>query len=232
MSNSFPEKEPLYLTELKEFYSAHFSTQDDLNDFIDRSSRYDTENRTPWRMILQVQRFVELATEIDKIRPWRAGLRILFLKCCMESLAKLSKLDSKAFSASFSSSFSEKGKEYILNNFSLFSIESPECEIDSEEIGELTINDILWIIKATRDIVVHEGNYWEFQFFASDEESTLLTHIETDEQVLSRETYAPHNKQKLTYCFGTKLLYDKFIYYFVEACIIFINNYIDRIKNE
>jgi hypothetical protein len=45
--------------------------------------------------IFQVQRFVTLANEIDKIRPARDGLRILFLKCCMESLATLSGIKNK-----------------------------------------------------------------------------------------------------------------------------------------
>lgn len=96
-----------------------------------------------------------------------------------------------------------------------------------EESYELTFFDFFNIIKAARDMVVHDGNYWEMQFFAHDNDSTWLTDITTDEKMLSKYCY-PKTKRTITYHFRTTLQYDRFIFYFVEACINFINNYINR----
>jgi hypothetical protein len=89
----------------------------------------------------------------------------------------------------------------------------------------------LQIIKAMRDMVVHDGNYWEVQIFAYDEESVWLTHLETDLKILPENVF--NYKDKLTtYHFETTLQYEKFIYYFVEACIKFINSYIDKTEEK
>ena len=84
------EIEQQYFLELKEFYSPFFPTSEELDVFIEKALQLDWDNRNPRQMLFQVQRFVSLATEIDNIRPARDGLRMLFLKCCMESLANLS----------------------------------------------------------------------------------------------------------------------------------------------
>ncbi len=217
-----------YLLELRDFYAPYFSTLEDLDIFIKNAFRLDWDDRRPRRMLFQVQRFVYLATEIDSIRPQRDGLRMLFLKCCMESLAKLSNMKPNPFYKSFADSFSAEGQKYILDNFSLSYIEYSKNGTTIRRNGELNIEDILAIIKTMRDMVVHEGNYWEFQFFAHDEDSTWLTHIETNEQLLSKFTYNNISKQNIAYHFETTLQYEKFIYYFIETCKNFISNYIKK----
>lgn len=229
MHNSITQLEEQYLLETKEFYFPYFSEKEHLDSFINRVFQFDWNDRKPRQMLFQVQRFVTLATEIDKIRPARDGLRMLFLKCCMESLAKLSDMKTTAFYNSFATFFSEEGKKHILDNFSLSFIEHSENSIVIDESRDLVISDILSIIKAMRDMVVHEGNYWELQIFAYDDDSTWLTHIETKEQLLSKSTYVNTSNQLITYHFKTTLKYEKFRYYFVEACINFINNYIDQL---
>ena len=76
-------------------------------------------------------------------------------------------------------------------------------------------------------MVVHDGNYWEMQIFSHDTDSIWLTHLETDKKLLPENIF--DYKDKLTtYHFETTLQYEKFIYYFVEACIKFIYSYIDK----
>ena len=227
--DNLSELEQQYIIELKEFYISYFSDTTILDIFIERVFQFDWDDRKPRQMLFQVQRFITLATEIDKIRPARDGLRMLFLKCCMESLAKLSDIKTTAFYNSFATFFSKEGKKHILDNFSLSFIEHSENGIEIDESFDLLIDDILSIIKAMRDMVVHEGNYWELQFFAYDDDSSWLTHIETEEPLLSKNTYANESKQLVTYHFETTLQYERFKYYFVEACINFINNYIDQL---
>lgn len=229
MQNSLSQLEKKHLLETQEFYFPYFSEKESLDLFINRIFQFDWNDRKPRQMLFQVQRFVTLATEIDKIRPARDGLRMLFLKCCMESLAKLSDMKTTAFYSSFATFFSKEGKKHILDNFSLSFIEHSENGIEIDESFDLSIDDILSIIKAMRDMVVHEGNYWELQIFAYDDDSTWLTHIETKEPLLSKNTYANESKQLVTYHFETTLQYENFEYYFVEACINFINNYIDQL---
>ena len=58
---------------------------------------------------------------------------------------------------------------------------------------------------------------------ANDDDYTWLTHIK--KPLLSKNTYVNKSNQLVTYHFETTLQYDDFKYYFVEACINFINNY-------
>lgn len=222
------EIEQQYFLELKEFYSPYFPTSEDVDIFIDKAIQVDWDDRKARQMLFQVQRFVSLATEIDNIRPARDGLRVLFLKCCMESLAKLSGKENKKFFEYFANFFSEYGKDYILNNFSLSFIEYSKNGSTIHEKCNLNIADILSIIKAMRNMVVHNGNYWELQLFAHDKDSIWLTHIETKEQLLSKVSFSNNSKQSVTYHFKTTLQYEKFIYFFVEACTNYISDYVNK----
>ena len=223
--------EKQYFEEIKEFYRPYFSSLDEVEGFIKSAVELDWDERKPRQMIFQVQRFVSLANEIDKIRPARDGLRVLFLKCCMESLATLSKKKNNVFSSEFASSFSEEGKNYILSNFSLSYYSYELNGVEHEESYDLTMDDFLLIIKAMRNMVVHDGNYWEMQIFAYDTDSMWLTHLETDKKLLPENIF--DYKDKLTtYHFETTLQYDKFIYYFIEACIKFIYSYIDKMEDK
>lgn len=228
MQDSLIQWEEKYLLETKEFYSPYFPTSKELDVFIDKALQLDWDNRNPRQMLFQVQRFVSLANEIDNIRPARDGLRMLFLKCCMESLAKLSSKETKEFYECFANCFSNNGENYILNNFALSFIECAKNGVTIHEGANLNIADVLSIIKAMRDMVVHEGNYWELQLFAHDKDSTWLTHIETNKQLLSKSTYNNSSKQVVIYHFETTLQYEKFIFFFVEACKNYISNYIDN----
>lgn len=110
MKKYVDELERQYLVELKEFYSDYFCDENKLDEFINHIFQYDWDGRKPRQMIFQVQRFVSLTTEIDKIRPARDGLRMLFIKCCMESLAELSNIKRNEFYERFSTFFSDEGK--------------------------------------------------------------------------------------------------------------------------
>ena len=227
MTHSFLPEYEQYMLELRDFYAPHFPSLEDADIFIQNAIQLDWDDRKPRQMLFQVQRFVSLATEIDNIRPKRDGLRMLFIKCCMESLAKLSNMTPPTFYKSFATCFSVEANHYILNNFSLSFIEQEKRQLPLKEGGKLTIEDILTIIKAMRNMVVHEGNYWEMQFFAHDTDSTWLADIETSEQLLSKTTYN-NLKQSVTYHFETTLQYEKFIHYFVESCKNFISNYMQE----
>lgn len=226
MAEYLSQIEEQYIAEIKKFYAPYFEEFDQCEEFVDNAIRFEVANGKPRQMLFQVQRFVTLATEIDKIRPARDGLRVLFLKCCMESLLKLSDMKTKDFYKKFATFFSDDGEKYILDNFSLSYIEYEQNGVRLEKSCKLIMDDILQIIKEMRDMVVHEGNYWELQFFARDSEYQWLTHIQSDEQLLCEDTFKKY--KSATYHFETTLQYERFKFYFVEACINYIVDYIKK----
>lgn len=211
--------------ELKSFYAPYFTAESELDDFTSDAFDYENGSLSKRQMLYQVQRFVSLANDIDKLRPGRDCLRMLFIKICLESLCSLSAYTGKQksqFYDKFIGCFSEQGKQYILSNFTLSGFEDEYCEHVYEAHHDITLEDFFEIIKVTRDLVVHEGIYWEMQFFAYDDDSTWLASISTKEKILKSYSYQSKDKREITYCFETTLKYEKFIFFFIEACVNFI----------
>lgn len=237
-SDVFPgQKEMIdnYRKELLLFYKPHFKNEDDFYEFVDLAFNYEEKYSSVRYMIQQVQRFVSLANDIAVIRPARDPLRIFFLKTCLESLCKISSTNKNFFFDKFEKCFSEQGKNYILSNFKYTGITIPDnLPFDEErekyycfDNQSFTLTNFLRIIKATRDMVAHDGDYWSMQIFAHDDDSTWLTSISTKERIFE------DNKEEMTYNFSTTLQYSRFIFYFVEACINYINTHnVNRVVNE
>ncbi len=210
---------------LKNFYSEFFINQDDVDEFLGRVYQMDSDDRIPRQMINQIYRFVTLSRRIDEIYPPRDGLRLLFIKICMESLQKLNHTlkGPKDFYERFQHHFSITGRDYILQNFKLIECSSEDTK--AIEIGSLSISDFLNIIKYIRDQVAHDGIFWETQIFAPKDDWTYLVDIEGKNlglscvSAISKDTMAE-------YLFETTLQFDKFIYYFTEACINYVKEYI------
>ena len=203
--------------------------------FFVKVFKNDENDKTPRRMMNQVQHLVSIANDMDKIRPGRDPLRIFFIKTCLEALCALSgmnnKKDKPAFYEKFIGYMSAEGKAYILDNFSLTGFDDVYMDHTYEASHNLTIDDFFEIIKAVRDIVAHEGNYWEMQFFAQDDDSTWIATLETDRKILKSYEYH-QDKMMRTYSFETTMQYTQFVHYFAEACIAYIVAYIDRKEAE
>ncbi len=211
-----------YRDEMEQFYRAYFSSEMEMRQFFQRIFENDDVDKTPREMVNQIQRFVTLANDIDLIRPGRDPLRIFFIKTCMEALWSLSGMNKKTFYDIFPSFLSSEGVNYILQNFSILFFEDEIADHIYEVSHTLTICDFFEIIKAVRDMLVHDGNYWEMQFFAHDKDSTWIATLQTDEKILVSYEYQKKSGMFRTYHFETKLQYGEFIHYFVEACITFV----------
>lgn len=215
--------------DLRFFYSPYFNTQSKLEAFLHDALDYEKGSLAKRQMLYQVQRFVSLATDIDKLRPGRDGLRIMFIRICLESLCSLSndsKKNNKLFYETFINCFSDEGKQYILNNFKLSSFDDEICGYLMEVSHDLTMMDFFEIIRITRNQVVHEGVYWEMQYFALADEFPLSTTMATKDRFLKTYTYQCQEERDITYHFETTLKYENFIYYFIEACV----NYIEKVE--
>ena len=214
--------------ELETFYAQYFNSNVELQIFLSDAFDYERGSLHRRQALFQVQRFISLANDIDKIRPGRDSLRILFLKIGLDALCTLSGYTNKTkpiFYANFCNCFSTEGKDYILNNFKLSYFEDEYKGHSFEVWHNIDLNDFLNIIKTTRDMVVHDFNYWEMQFFAHDLDSTWLTSIETKEDMILSYKYHRETKKETRYHFETTLNYEKFIYYFTEACVRFIKEH-------
>lgn len=222
-----------YRSEFEEFYRPFFENENALLEFFYEVFRNDDTDKRPRWMMNDILRFVSLSDDIDTIRPKRDPLRILFIRICMESLCKDAGSKTKDFYTSFDSCFSKVGKQYILSNFIFNGIDVPDelggmdrALYETHIEYKLTISDFLRIIKATRDMVAHDGDYWSMQFFAHDTDSTWFTNITTDEQIIECQ---PKGKG-ITYCFKTTMQYNSFRLHFVKACITYIMKYLEEKK--
>ena len=212
-----------YRSELTAFYHPYFESDDELNKFFYYIFLNDNKNKKLRWMMYDIIWFVSLADDIDTIRPGKDLLRILFFRICIEALQKDSGATDSVFFKKFESSFSAAGKQYILSHFAFSGIDVPDGLVgfNSHKGYQLTLMDFLWIIRAMRNMVVHDGDYWSMVFFARDNEFTWLTSLTTDDQIISCQ---PKTKG-LTYNFETTLQYDQFRFYFVEACLNYLKSY-------
>lgn len=214
--------------ELMEFYTPFFKSKNELEDFFDSVYKLDIDDRIPRQMINQIYRFVLLSKRIEEIYPPRDGLRIMFLKICLESLCSLDvRTETKKFYEKFEKSFSDEGRKYILDNFkpSFWCLKGDENQYEC--IPDFTVYDFLNIIKYIRDQVVHDGIFWEIQVFASDCDAIWLTTIETDKKIIECVQRDNPNKEVLEYHFESTMQFDIFCNYFTEACINYVKQYMD-----
>lgn len=226
-----------YRKEFTEFYAPYFTNEEELNNFFYQVFKNDDTNKIPKRMMNQIQRFVSLANDIDKIRPSKDALQIVFIRTCIESLCKLANPNNKKQEdfdkTSFFSKYLDKdSKQYILDNFIFTGLEpaykmeeKERFSFDQKEYYDLTIDDFGLILFAIRGMVVHEGDYWSMQFFAKDDEYTWCTQVTTDYKMIN--DYKPQKGKTVTYHFDTTLQYEKFIECFVKGCITYLQVYIE-----
>ena len=217
-----------YREVLYNFYLPYFSSDYDLNEFLYDTYDYEKGSIEVRQMIFQIQRFVSMANDIDKIRPGRQPLRIMILRIGLESLCSLAGLqkNKKSFFDIFCKCFTNEGETYILNNFKLVDFEDEYKGHIFSTSHNIDLTDFLNIMKVTRDSVVHDGIFWEMQFFSDYYDDVInVASMETDENLLVSYKYHRSKKIKTTYIFETTMKYEKFIFYYVQACVNFIKRY-------
>ena len=225
----FPE---MYINKYTDFYKPFFSNTEELNLFYQKVFSYDKENKVPRQIFNRIQQLVSIADDIDSIRPDRDPLRVLFLRSCIEAICILAGRPNDKISF-FCNYFSEVGKEYILTSFKLLDIqldneldEFSEMKSENDIKKEMTLENFAELFRQIRNDVVHEGKYYEMQFWARDKESDWLTNYKSNEDIFKiyKKGYGT-----FIYCFETTMQYDKFRYYFIEACIRYLDKYLEKL---
>lgn len=225
-----------YREEFVKFYRPYFLDEDELYGFFRKVFKHDNIDKTPRRIMNQIVHLVSLANDIEKIRPARDSLRIVFLQTCIESIYKLSgdnggKYKEKDRTNFYMDMLDEDGKQYILGNFK-FSFLEPAYMLDErgrllfDKHGRdnLKIEDFALLLYKMRGMVLHEGDYWSMQFFAYDTDSTWLVSIETDKKILNFQE--AKKDMPIQYHFETTMQYEEFIHHFVKGCIRFLEEYL------
>ena len=113
-------------------------------------------------MMHQIQRLVSLADDIDKLRPKKEALRLFFLIVCAENISKLhanfdGEGQSKLYVRRFFENFVSPADRHLL-----------ERSIVDSEFNMLNLEQVARLLYDVRCDVVHEGNYWSFQFAFPD----------------------------------------------------------------
>lgn len=139
--------------------------------------------------------------------------------------------DKSNFYKQFPMYLSDEGAKYILNNFRYDFAEpeggAPLGLLEESIIPEhqLTCDDFFRIIWCVRNLVVHDGDYWSMQFFARDTDSTWIVSLTTSDDIFDLKDLV---KKRITYHFETTLQYEKFVFYFTDACIRYVQEYMNR----
>lgn len=217
-----------YFNELIDFYKNYFSNIDDLKKFFKNifSFKYDknTEINIPKIMLNNTIRLVKLSEDMEKIRPGQDALKIIYLVTCIETLYKLSnkttdvngkKLNKATTVIDFFETYiSESDKEYILSKVkrSLADYSFRPEEAFEEKI---TIEIFARIINETRNVFMHEGDYWNYSLSSMDCTELKIINIE--------EAHCA-GKNERVYEFDLK--YDDFHVICVKGFIYFIEQYI------
>jgi hypothetical protein len=143
-----------------EFFSPFFSSPDEAKAFVEPLEALDVEDRKhPAKIMMhQTQRLISLADDLPIIRKGRESLQLLFLLICAENVAKMhDNFDddgqSKAYVVKFFNQFVEDDDKGIL-----------ETSFTTHDLNPLTLEEIAKTLYSVRCDVVHEGQYWGFNF--------------------------------------------------------------------
>jgi hypothetical protein len=147
------------------FFEPHFSSPAEAHKFVSACEALPAS--PPMIMMHQAQRLVSLADDIVQVRK-KDSLRLLFLLICAEAIAKLhdgvaEEGGSRRYTRKFFHDYlSTEDKETMEASFVEMAEPDPVHEAGSfNPLSSQKAVDLLYEIRCD---VVHEGNYWGFNF--------------------------------------------------------------------
>ncbi|WP_312354677.1 hypothetical protein [Aminipila sp.] len=209
-----------YREETEEFYKRFFENEEELKEFLFLVFKNNEIDKKPRLLINRVKRFVSLAKEINILMPTRDMLVILFIRICIESMCNII-CEKKKKATFFYDNISSKDEDFILTHIKL--IIEDEHKI-TREVGldSKGLDDIVYII---RNMVAHEGDYWNFQIF-NNKEMNHISVLNPDEKkpimgYMNQDYYSFEISQ---------LTSNDFLDIFVRTCITFIKKYMSNVN--
>jgi hypothetical protein len=143
-----------------EFYAPFFASDEEAAAFVNSYEQLKPESALHRAKIMmhQVQRMVTLADDMAKLRPGRESLQLLFLMACAENISKIfhgynKEGQSRHFIDKFFKQFlSHEDKEIL------------ELSFLTSEQEPMSLHQVIGCLYSVRCDVVHEGQYWSFNF--------------------------------------------------------------------
>lgn len=158
------------------FYQSFFSTREEATEFVesleclgpgDQRYRAKIMMHQAQRLVTladDMQRLFTLADDMPKVRPGKDALQLLFLMICAENIAKL-----------FHNFEGEReSRKYVRRFFEEFVVgadrQAIQGSIVKDTLPPLALNlvEVADTLYSVRCDVVHEGQYWGFQFHDGD----------------------------------------------------------------
>ncbi len=218
MNNLFGEEyhqqiERELINEHRKVFGAYFESEHELDKFINKNLE-DSKNNIQRRTINNVQRLVTLADELSTVKPGKWDLAIFFLLSCIESIYSLNGSDFKK-------------QEMVIDFFEKY-ISSRDQDLIQGAITitekgvtydyRITMERFALLLVAIRNLVAHEGIYWNMQFIheEAEERVPLMLHFQAKPHKNS-----PHQKTLFTNTMKFSELRDMFL----RGCIRFINQH-------
>ena len=232
----------------EEFYKKHFTRPEEMYEFFKSVFDNDKNDSTPRRMMNTVRRHVSLAEDIHKIRPEDDGIKILFLRMCIEALGDISK-NKKIKKNFFSTYIVKKDMLYIKENFKLcFVYENILQNGDKNNRTyciktywynniNISIDEFSDIFSGIRHNVVHSNDLGFIRIFNPDRDWNFIININLDKEIFNKSVGVLEETEtqvsnillrKYSYMFESTLDFDKFIDIFVQGCICLIKDYINK----
>jgi hypothetical protein len=143
-----------------DFFCPHFPSRDKAEAFVRDVEGIGVGDPLHIKMIMmhQTQRLVSIADDLPKVRKDREPLQLLFLLICAENIAKLhNNFNDDGFSRKFVREFFE---QFVVGD-DRRALETSFRDRGLDLLNLRAVADCLYDIRCD---VVHEGQYWGFQF--------------------------------------------------------------------
>lgn len=225
--NELCEKFSSYYSDLVRFYLEYFPNRAALDNFLESILFCTKSPNIPRLMLNNTMRLANLALDMEIIRPGKDALKIIYLITCMETLYKLAdkqvdrngvKINKILIVIDFLEVyFSDEDKNNILSKAKRSIADNKFEGGDYYNNNDITIEIFARILDRTRNIFLHEGDYWSYSLCSSDYPETRVMGI-----------VESHKSQEMERIYEFELRYEELHQMCLRAFINFIKEYINN----
>lgn len=146
-------------------FGKYFDSEEDLNAFISSNlamSKYNIQRRS----INNVQRLVTLADELTTMKPGKCDLAIFFFLSCIESIYGFNdyKMQKQEMVIDFFGKYVSTDDQNLIRNGIMIAGENTTYDY------KISMERFSLLLVSVRNIVAHEGVYWNLHFVHEEEE--------------------------------------------------------------